>query len=224
MRGLILALLFSQSLIAAEVSTVIQYDKNVPTHIRKGIEKDLNILSIMKFNGQSPLHKTIFGSASYRLFFHTRIQKVGLDDSQGVNFLAYVNSKYSDKMFLGKNYVEINMPQVARLHILYHEARHTELSKGSWSHIPCPVPFLDENGKDVVGRSTGVKLAGLMACDDTELGAYALGGILLNNIQRFCANCTEKAKLDAEIFSKDVIYRITDRNAKEKLINDYKGN
>jgi len=63
-------------------------------------------------------------------------------------------------------------------------------------------------------------MEGKPACDKTELGAYATGLVMLKNIQKFCANCSEKVKMDAGIFGDDVLHRIIEARAKQAIVED----
>ena len=112
------------------------------------------------------------------------------------------------------------MPQIIRLQVLFHEARHTEYENGNWSHATCPIPFLDENGNDVRGYYSKMKLEGLDACDETEYGSYGSATILLKNISLKCTNCSEKTRLDAGIIADDNLNRMIDAGARERMVED----
>jgi hypothetical protein len=226
MRELFVLLLTVVSLsVFAGQRSKIKLDKNVPADVQDRMLEDLNFLYNVNLTDESPLHKKIFGtfkkSASYKSFFETRIKSVGFDEDPSNTATAYVHSFYLNKMFFAKNFVKFSVPQVSRVSVMYHEARHTELSKLWWSHVECPTPFIGDDGKEVLGEVSGIKLEGKDACDTTELGAYALGGILLNNISRFCENCNEKVKMDADFYGDAAAKRIIDINAKKKLKRDF---
>ena len=91
---------------------------------------------------------------------------------------------------------------MGRVMTLYHEARHTEKQNDMWSHTKCP--------RDFPYRSiwTGSSLGGKSACDPTEYGSYASASILLNNISKFCTNCTSKIAADAQLYSDDQVKRV----------------
>jgi len=226
MRGLLVLLLTLVSVSTfANQKSKIKFDKNVPADVQERVYEDLNFLNNIELTQETPLHLKIFRSfskgTSYKSFFEERIHTVGYDDNPNNNAMAYVQPFYLNKMFFARNFIKFSVPQVSRVSVMYHEARHTEVSKGMWMHATCPTPFIGDDGKEVVGEVSGMKLAGEDACDTTELGAYALGGILLNNISRFCENCNEKVKMDATFFAEGAAKRIIDRDAKKKLKKDY---
>lgn len=92
---------------------------------------------------------------------------------------------------------------------------------GNWIHAVCPIPYVDENGKDIVGIISGAKMEGMAACDTNPLAAYGLQAVLLKNIEKHCANCSEKTLMDAKIFGDDTIYRISNIPARKQLENDF---
>lgn len=226
MRGLLVLLLtlLSVSVFANQKSKII-FDKNVPAGVQERFFQDLSFLNNVELSQETPFHLKIFGAfnkgSSYRSFFEERIKTVGYDEDPSNNAMAYVHPFYLNKMFFARNFTKFSVPQVSRVAVMYHESRHTEVKNGMWMHEICPTPFIGDDGKEVVGEVSGVKLAGEPACDTTELGAYALGGILLNNISRFCENCNEKVKMDADFFADAAAKRIIDANAKKKLKMDF---
>ena len=203
----------------------IAFDDDVDPAVRRQMEQDLAFVNDLQGTGQSKLHEQIFGrlyGPDYLRFFETRIKEVGMDDcGGGAGTVACVRSIFfPNKMWLTQNFVRFNQPQVSRVETVFHEARHTEQEHGGWPHATCPTPFLDEQGHDVRGILSGTLLEGKAACDTTELGAYATGMIMLKNIQKYCANCTDKVKMDAGIFGDDLIHRFIDARAKQALVND----
>jgi hypothetical protein len=91
-------------------------------------------------------------------------------------------------------------PIVFRQSVLLHEARH--LDGGTtypWKHVFCPIPYSDEVGDPIIVQ--GVGLAGQLRCDDDERGAYGAQIEFLNNLAKFCTNCTEKIKADAAYYA-----------------------
>lgn len=222
MRGFVylIVLLFSLPIFANQ----FVFDKNVTSEVKTQMLNDLNFIYQVELSRVSPLHTKIFGKfvkdKTYRSFFTSRVKKVGYDSTQ-TSAMAYVQIFNPNKMYFALNFVKFKVPQVSRVLTMYHESRHTEYSKGNWTHATCPMPFIGEDGKEVVGETTGIKLAGLDACDTTELGAYALGGILLNNLSKFCSNCTEKVKMDANFYAEAARKRIIDAGAQKRLKVDY---
>jgi hypothetical protein len=106
--------------------------------------------------------------------------------------------------------------------MMYHESRHTEVRNNNWHHAKCPIPFRDKNGEDIVGIVSGMKLEGLDACDATVYGAYGSSTVMIKNIAKYCTNCNEKTKMDAEIWAEDGAKRIVDPKAAAQLADDFK--
>jgi hypothetical protein len=104
--------------------------------------------------------------------------------------------------------------------VVFHEARHTEISHGFWSHATCPTPYLGDDGKEIKSIWTGATLAGEPACDKTPLGSYGSSTLMLKNIQKFCTNCTDKVRMDAGIYADDQFKRIIDPEAKQAMRDD----
>jgi hypothetical protein len=101
---------------------------------------------------------------------------------------------------------------------ILHDSRHAEYEHRF--HARCPVPFRDENGRDIVSRFSGIRLEGQFACDHAAAGSYGLQVEFLKNTQLHCANCSEKVKKDAEIFASDVLNRILQPAERRKLRQD----
>ena len=206
-------------------SYAINFDKNVPANIQKQMVEDLDFINQIQGNGQTPFHKSIYGNvdgATYKKFFETHIEAVGMNSCGGGAAVACVIPFLNpNKMWLTKNFVEFSHPQVARVMIVYHEARHSESEHGNWGHDTCPTPFLDENGKDMASIWTGAKLAGQPACDSTEKGSYGSSTIMLKNISKFCANCSDKVKMDADMYAIDQLGRIDQPKVKAAMLADF---
>ncbi len=224
MKTIITLLLISLGLNAQALT----YDSNVPADIQAQMKDDLQFMNQIQGNGkQTPFHQKIFGSiagAQYQSFFETRVKSVGLDSCGDGNAVACVQPFFApNKMWLTNNFIKFKHPQIARLMVVYHEARHTERANGWWSHATCPTPFLDENGHEKVSIWTGASLAGEPACDSTPYGSYGSSTIMLKNISKFCANCADKVKMDADIYATDQMGRISDAAAKQSMLADFNG-
>ncbi|MBI3550619.1 MAG: hypothetical protein HY078_16395 [Elusimicrobia bacterium] len=211
--------------LAESAKAPIVFDSDVDSALQQQIHEDLSFVGGLQGTASSGLHRKIFGEmagADYIQFFEKRIKEVGMDDcGGGAGTVACVRPFFfPNKMWLTKNYVRFNQPQVSRVETVFHEARHTESDNGGWSHAMCPTPFRDENGQDVRGILSGTLIQGKAACDRTEFGAYSTGLVMLKNIQKFCANCTDKVKMDAGIFGDDVLKRIIDARAKTAIQDD----
>ncbi len=204
----------------------VTFDADIPKDIQTQFESDLSLANQIQAKGQTPFHKEIFGEvsgASYKKFFETRIFSVGLDACGGGGAVAACVQPFFDpnKMWLTPNFVKASMPQIARVMIIYHEARHTEGENGNWSHDTCPTPFLDEQGHDIVGLISGIKLEGHAACDSTYKGSYGSSTVMIKNIAKFCSNCSDKVKMDAELWASDQLNRIDKPAVKKAMMADF---
>jgi len=209
-------LLFSAS-VQAEVID-LRFDLNVSSSLRKQVLDDFIQMQSISSIQQSPIHEAVFGKVdgtNYLNWFQQRVKFFGFDSCGGPSAVACMKPKYPNKIFVTGNYTGRNHPQIARLMTLYHEARHTESENDYWSHAKCPSNF--------PYRSiwTGKKLAGNYACDSTPFGSYSSASVLLNNISKFCQNCSEKLKQDAKIYSDDQVKRVVDPVSIEKLKQDF---
>lgn len=225
MHAAIKGLALAAILFATQAQAALKYDRNVPADIQTQMNADLDFMAQITGSGQTPYHSQIFGAVdgtSYRTFFDTRITSVGMSSCGGGNAVACVQPFFNpNKMWLTNNFIKFSHPQIARLMIVYHEARHSETRNGNWMHSNCPRPFLDENGKDMVSIWTGAPLAGEAACDSTHQGSYGSSTILLKNISKFCANCADKVKMDADIYATDQLGRIDRADVKRSMLADF---
>ena len=189
-----------------------QFDSDVPQSTRDQITTDMAFLQTIQGSAATPLHKQIFGNVDgnlYVKFFESRVTDVGLDDCGDGKAVACVIPWYgSSKIWLTPNYTKFSHPQIAKMMVVFHEARHTESQNGNWSHATCPTPFVDANGKEIKSIWTGSTLAGEAACDSTALGSYGSSTIMLKNIQLNCTNCTDKVKMDAGLYADDQYKRL----------------
>lgn len=206
----------------------VEFDSDVPKNIQDQMVQDLAFMAQLTGSGSTPFHRTIYGQvdgATYKTFFETRITSIGVDSCGGGAAVACVQPFFDPhKMWLTKNFINFSHPQVARSMVVYHEARHSETKNGNWGHDTCPRPFLDANGKDMVSIWTGAKLEGQPACDSTYLGSYGSSTIMLKNIGRFCTNCGDKVKMDADIYAVDQLGRIDRPEVKKAMLADFEAN
>jgi hypothetical protein len=206
----------------------LSFDSDVPADIATQMKADLQFINQLQGSGQTPFHAKIFGAvdgAKYQTFFETRVQAVGLDACGGGAAVACVQPMFApNKMWLTENFIKFSHPQIARMMVVYHEARHTERANGWWSHATCPTPFLDEQGHDKVSIWTGAPLAGEPACDKTAMGSYGSSTIMLKNVAKFCTNCNDKVKMDADLYATDQLGRISDPKVKQSMIADFNAN
>jgi hypothetical protein len=207
-------------------SFALSFDSDVPADIQTQMVADLNFMNQITGTGQqTAFHKQIFNSVDgkvYQTFFETRIKSVGLDSCGGGAAVACVQPMFDpNKMWLTQNFIKFSHPQVARLMVVYHEARHSESDKGNWMHATCPRPFLDGKGQDMKSIWTGAKLEGQPACDVTQFGSYGSSTILLKNIGMYCSNCSDKVKMDADLYAMDQINRISRPAVKQAMLDDF---
>ena len=202
------------------------FDRDVPAEIQQQMRQDMDFIMGLQSAGGTPLHKQIFGSgvdgASYGKFFFSRVSAIGMDDCGSAKAVACVIPfRDPSRMWLTQNFVKFSHPQVSRMSVVFHEARHTETRNRNWPHATCPTPFLDEKGQDMKSIWTGALLEGEPACDKTPLGSYGLATIMLKNIQKYCANCNDKVKMDAGLYGDDQLGRITDPASKQRMLEDF---
>jgi hypothetical protein len=217
---------FLSALFCASQLWAVSFDSDIPKDIQKQFNEDLALANQVKASGKTPFHQEIFGDvsgANYKKFFEDRITSVGMDACGGGGGVAACVQPFFDpnKMWLTPNFIKASMPQIARVMIIYHEARHTESQHGNWGHDNCPTPFLDEQGHDIVGLISGMKLEGMPACDSTYLGSYGSSTVMIKNIAKFCSNCSDKVKMDAELWASDQLNRIDKPSVKKAMIADF---
>lgn len=204
-------------------SWALQFDSDVPADVQTQVVQDLAFMKSLRGDKVTPLHQQIYGAmdGGYGNWFDSRVKGVGMNSCGGGNAVACV-IPYQDstKIWFTENYTRFSHPQIAKMMVVYHEARHTEDNNNNWMHATCPSPFLAPDGSEMKSIWTGASLASEPACDITPLGSYGSSTILLKNIQKFCTNCTEKVRMDAGIYSDDQLGRIVDAGAKAQMQRD----
>lgn len=222
--GLLALVAVSAVSASASPGVLYRFDTNVPQNIQDQMVADLEFIKTIQSSTQSDLHKQIFGAvngADYYRFFDSRVTLIGMNECGGGNAVACVIPLFgSSKMWLTQNFVKFSHPQISRMMVVFHEARHTERANSNWPHANCPTPFLDENGQPIKSIWTGSDLAGQAACDSTPFGSYGSSMIMLKNVSKFCTSCTDKVKMDAGIYADDQFKRVTHAGAKQKIIDD----
>lgn len=195
----------------------LQYDESVPDHLKAIVNTDLEFASSLKFEKQTPLFKNIFFEKENAIiqFFKSRILSVHFT-SATLSIYAFVNTGTPHKVTLTGLFLS-GTTQMSRTLIMYHEARHSETIGAHWLHAICPKSFTDGAGKTITFDAS---LAGQPSCDTTEVGGYGVAAILGRNISKYCTNCNEKTKMDAEIYAKESEDRIIDIEAKKRLVAD----
>ena len=217
---------------APESAWPVAFDANFPDVLKRQAFGDLDFAAGLRGDKVSSLHQKFFGpmqGSSYRRYFTDRISSFGAASATGAagapscglsTALACVMPEVDHtKMWITPNYSSLNLPQIFRVAVIFHEARHTEAANKFWTHIKCPTPFLDANGRDIKGIA-GLPIAGLPACDDTPEGAYAVELVLLKNVADSCANCTGKVRMDAKFYVGNTMERIVGEPAVKTLRDD----
>ncbi|MFN3454743.1 MAG: hypothetical protein ACK41T_07250 [Pseudobdellovibrio sp.] len=221
-------LVIASMLLSVSVYADLKFDRDVPQTIQTQMISDLAFMNQVTGEKQTPFHQQIFGAVNggiYKKFFETRITSVGVDACGGGAAVACVQPFFDpNKMWLTQNFIKFNHPQIARLMVVYHEARHSETQNRNWGHDTCPRPFRDENGKDKTSIWTGAKLEGEPACDSTYKGSYGSSTVMLKNISKFCTNCSDKVKMDADIYAMDQLGRISRADVKKAMLADFETN
>lgn len=222
-----LSVLFAIALISScqeQVALAYTFDRGVPADIQAQMVSDLEFIESLQGSQTSPLHTEIFGvmeGANYKNFFETRIARIGLHACGGGNAVACVIPMTgSNRMYITQNYIRFSHPAIARLMVIYHEARHTETRNRNWPHANCPTPFRNDRGEELRSIWTGASLAGEAACDSTPYGSYGSSTILMKNISKNCSSCTEKVRMDAGIYANDQVNRVTNADAKRAILAD----
>lgn len=211
-------------LVVPATSFAYTFDRDVPEAVKNQIIQDMAFIKSIEGVTATPLHQEIFGNVDgpkYVDFFEKRVSAVGMHSCGGGNAVACVIPFIDpSKIWLTQHYVRFSHPQVAKMMVVFHEARHTESDKGNWSHANCPRPFKDADGNEIKSIWTGATLAGEPACDRTPFGSYGSSTIMLKNIQKFCKNCTEKVKMDAGLYADDQYKRIISEQARSQMKKD----
>lgn len=207
----------------SQANSGLKYDANVAPAVKQQMEEDIVFIKSINGAKATPLYTQIFGQMEGTILTNwmlSRVKSVGYEvRSDGA--VAYVMTLMPWKMWLTQNFVQFSHPAIARLMIVYHEARHTEVKHGNFSHATCPTPFKDEKGNDMKSIWTGRLLQGEAACDNTAFGSYSSSTILLRNVAMNCDTCSEKVKMDADIYATDQIGRVTNPKAKEQMKQDF---
>lgn len=202
----------------------LAFSDAVPAPVKRQMLDDLRFVGSIRGTGGSRLHQKIFGAVNgsdYADYFKARVKTVAFGRCPP-NAVAcvYTFPTTSSIMRVTENYVKFKHPQIARLMIVFHEARHTEPENNHWRHVRCPDPFLDETGREILSIWTKLPLAGEKGCDDTPLGSYSSTVVMLKNISKHCANCTDKVRMDAGFYADDQFKRVIDPAAREEIRRD----
>ncbi len=197
----------------------LQFDAEVSPGLRDQVLGDFRSIELISGERASSLHQEIFGPVSgstYLRWFSDRVSYFGLSDcGSPSSAVACVDPQVKRKIWVTKNYTEINHPQIARVMTLFHEARHTEDQNGNWPHALCSIFFGEKS------IWTGQSLRLHAACDRTPYGSYASAAVMLHNISKFCTECSSKLRQDADLYSRDQAKRVSRRKARLRIRDDF---
>lgn len=213
------------ALLSAGLVKAVDFERGVPADVMAQVKADLGMVETITAKQKSPLHASEFGSVDgkgYMAWFNERVENFGYDADDHSGAIAYNDSMWNpNHMMVTDYFVKGNLPQAARVMVLFHEARHSEGSKGYWMHSTCPSPYIGDDGKEVKSIFSGLPVSGKAACDRGVAGAYGVSTTMLSNIGRFCENCSEKLKMDADLYAKDQVSRLPARADREKMRQDF---
>lgn len=200
---------------AHAIETQFFYDSKEEEQVRS----DLSFLFSIKSTMSSDLHLEVFGGtngAAYQTFLESRIKVIRRSNS-GASVFAFSVDGYRDAIAVTSKFFEL--PQILRVAVLMHEARHSESAHTFWKHIACPSPYLDEDGKEMKSAmDNDASLSGqVQACDADSKGSYGISALLLKNIAENCENCDSDLKNQAKALYLDIRKRISDPIERQKL-------
>src|SRR4051812_4259776 len=115
--------------LAFSSAKALSFEPDVPANIQQQMQEDLGFINQLQGNGQTPFHGKIYGQVSgsnYQNFFESHIDSIGMNSCGNSNAVACVIPWQGKTMFLTQNFIKFSHPQIARLMIVFHEARHTE--------------------------------------------------------------------------------------------------
>jgi hypothetical protein len=202
----------------AALAQTMQFDSNIGSELKQQVLDDFQFLQTIQGIKASPIHQQTFGAvdgANYAQWFNSRVFYFGYNNCGGGAAVACVKPQYHNKIWVTRNYTGIDHPQIARLMTVFHEARHTEDANNNWPHARCPDDFAPTS------IWTGASLNGSYACDSTAYGSYSSASVMLNNVSKFCTNCSDKVKADAKLYSDDQVKRVIDPASIAALAADF---
>lgn len=207
---------------AARAARALPFESSVDSALRRQLEADFDFLSSLRGADATPLHRQVYGpleGPAYLRWFDARVRSIGSRVCGPPAAVACVAPFLSEHtMWIAPTYSTYNLPQIYRLLVVLHEARHTERAHGYHGHVNCPENDLE--GRPLVGIFSGVPLGGKPGCDRTALGAYGAGLLFIKNVGKHCANCTGKVRMDADFYADDTLKRVVDRPAYDALRAD----
>ena len=191
--------------------------------VQTTLDRDGRFLHEMQTNGTYPMFQQKFGrpftGAGVLEWVSERVARVIYTDrpltSGGPEAIAAnVSSEgpeYRKNFLIGPSFFdESRFPQIARVSIFLHEARHSDgfddmaTENDSMPHERCPADFEAE------------RMRGQYACDKNLDGSYAYQALFLREVMMHCSNCSRTVKRVAgEMFVDSLLrhYRAEDRMA-----------
>jgi hypothetical protein len=206
----------------AAAARALPFEPSVDAALRRQLEADFDFLGSLQGADATPLHRQVYGpleGTAYLRWFDARVHSIGSRVCGPPAAVACVAPFLSEHtMWIAPTYSTFNLPQIYRLLVVLHEARHTERAHAYYGHVNCPENDLE--GRPLTGIFSGVPLGGKPGCDRTALGAYGAGLLFIKNVGEHCANCTGKVRMDAGFYADDTLKRIVDRPAYDALRAD----
>ena len=179
------------------------------------IGEDLATLKSLKFHRPSSLHRKFFGKKEggiYR-FVTKHLRRVVIMKNNPPENAHMAAEAGDDTIYVYPYY--FTKDAVTRYMALVHESAH--LGPDGRPHVSCPTPYIWKAG-DISAPQP--ELAGQIACDNSDTGAYAHGFVFLRSVATTCTNCEDKMSEDDAISaSVESIYHISDPEAVDRLID-----
>jgi len=186
----------------------------------QAVLESFKFMESVQLSHSTPHHKKIFGEAlsgqSYINFFKD-LKTVTHRYEDSWMGAAHVDSKDVNKIILGNGFML--MPYlIDRVSILMHEAGHLGERHSETKHENCPTN--DIAGSPLIGYQSKVALEGRPACDSSRYSAYAIVSVAMNNIAKYCTNCSEEDRGRASFLSSEMLKRIINKQEYNFLLND----
>lgn len=148
------------------------------------IEEDITALARMRFQNVSPLHQKFFGNEDGALgqFILQHLRRIQITEAPHGSSPYAAAAGRGGTLYIYPGYFQYE--PLRRYMMLVHEADH--LGPDEHDHTICPTPYTWTFENISIPKPA---LAGFLACDHDELGAYAHGFVFLRSIEKSCVNC-----------------------------------
>lgn len=211
-----------------------EFQADVPLELREQVVLDLKRLDSLEYSRVTPFFERLFfwnqsnasrshnEATSLLNWFEERIRTIGMVHDRHVSETVthLVDIREPSVMRIAPLYFADERPQIVRIGLLLHEARHSEAEGSHYPHASCPSPFVDSEGKDVRGLWSGLKMERRGACDSRWDGSYGLTAIFLANVSLYCANCSDEDRSQAKIYAEHFAQRVVGFAPRTALWND----